>query len=407
VILPLPLGLAAASQATQTQAAPATPSAQAPAPGFRPYSFHFDWQLDRAKIAPQPLVENGAGAMLVVEVEVDGHRLPAILDTGAPFSLIDTAAAREIGLVFGETIDVRAVNGGVTEGKSAKFGQARIGGLTLRSGSLAAVDMTQARAALGNAFAMVIGADVLSNVAILVDRGHRLIVLLPRGAKPPASGTAAPLALRGKGNRYVTVVEMLGQRLTMQIDTGSDDELRIRDTRWAAIAPRSGPETDLLANGIAGPYIERVSRADSVVLGGQALGDAIIHVSGSGLDEGVDGTIGMGLLGRYSLFLDPGAGVFKLDAPPAEQPRRRETMAGIQGLPADDGLLIGHVMAHSPAEEAGLRAGDRICTVDGARVRAAWVGTPDNDWMLGPEGKRVTLGRCGGGTVTLVLRRFY
>jgi C-terminal processing protease CtpA/Prc len=90
--------------------------------------------------------------------------------------------------------------------------------------------------------------------------------------------------------------------------------------------------------------------------------------------------------------------------PYADEPK---TMVGIQGRTTDQGLQIIHVMAHSPAQEAGLRDGDRICTVDGERISAAWKGTPEGKWMLGPAGKIVTLGRCGGGAVEVTLRPFY
>jgi C-terminal processing protease CtpA/Prc len=82
-------------------------------------------------------------------------------------------------------------------------------------------------------------------------------------------------------------------------------------------------------------------------------------------------------------------------------------MVGIQGPPTDDGITIMHVMAHSPAEAAGLKMGDRICAVDGETIRAAWYGDPKHEWMAGPEGKTVVLGRCGGGTVRVTLRKFY
>jgi hypothetical protein len=51
--------------------------------------------------------------------------------------------------------------------------------------------------------------------------------------------------------------------------------------------------------------------------------------------------------------------------------------------------------------------GDRICAVDGETIRAAWYGDPKHEWMAGPEGKTVVLGRCGGGTVRVTLRKFY
>jgi C-terminal processing protease CtpA/Prc len=89
-------------------------------------------------------------------------------------------------------------------------------------------------------------------------------------------------------------------------------------------------------------------------------------------------------------------------ARPQKLPRQRdESLTGIQGPLTDDGLNIVHVMAHSPAAAAGLKDGDKVCLVDGKKVRLV------KSWEDGPVGKTVILGLCGGGTVSLTLRQFY
>jgi len=255
---------------------------------------------------------------------------------------------------------------------------------------------------------LLLGADVLLEVALYVDRDNRTLVVIPNNGNASGSNWVVPIQVRQPGNMLTTSLSVDGHPITVDLDTGTEDELILRDAKWAEIVPATARVTTLGGGDLAGPHIVPMVRFNSVTMGDKVIGDAIAtqktdpHVARQS-----DGTIGMGLLSRYTLFLNPKAGTMVLAEPKNPARPRRETMAGIQGLPTDEGLIIMNVMAHSPAEEAGLKAGDRICTVDGETVRAAWLGTAKNEWMTGPEGKTLVLGRCGGGSVRLTLRRFY
>jgi predicted metalloprotease with PDZ domain len=114
----------------------------------------------------------------------------------------------------------------------------------------------------------------------------------------------------------------------------------------------------------------------------------------------VAGRIGSGFLRRYRVLLDPSAGQMLLSpGPEADAPPVRST-SGLLVERQADALVVLHVMKGGPADSAGWRAGERICSVDG-------VTPPGGDWPAGTPGRTVALGLCGGETRALTLAAFY
>jgi predicted aspartyl protease len=387
---------------------PGMAEADCPPPQTASTSENFYYCFDGSKIGPQPIIEGDKGPFIVAEVELNGHKLPALLDTGAEISVVDSSIAKEIGLKAGGSYGIDAMNGKQAPAQKASIDQLVVGGFIRKGGIVAVADLSAMRQAAKQPFAMMLGADVLSQVALFVDRDNLTLMVIPNNAKANGANWTAPLRFQQPGNLIMTNLSVDGHPMTVKFDTGAQDELILRDVKWAEIVPPTARVTTLAGADAAGPSVVSLVRLNDVRIGDKSIGDAIAtRVSSASSTGQSDGILGMGILSRYTLFLNPQTGVMVLTEPKKPVPPRRETMVGIQGVPTDDGLAIAYVMAHSPAEAAGLKAGDRICTIDGQTVRAAWVGTPKNDWMTGPEGKTVLLGRCGGGSVRLTLRRFY
>lgn len=360
------------------------------------------------RLGPQPILDADRGPFLVIEAELNGHKLPALLDTGAEASMVDAATANELGLVAGGSYEITALDGRKTQGQLAPIDRLVIGGLTRFGGLVIVGDLSAAKSVAGQRFAIIIGADILSQVALAVDRDSQSVVVLPNNANVSGSDWSAPLRVQPGRNIFATELTLNGNPVTVRLDTGADHEVILRDSKWGQFVPPTTAVTTLAAAGAAGLFVQPMARLDDVKIGGQSVGDVIaIKVADAGIPDGMDGLLGIGILSRFNLFLNPTAGIMVISPPQKPAPPRRETMVGIQGPPTDDGITILHVMAGSPAETAGLRPGDRICTIDGEKVSSAWESTPKNDWMTGPKGKTVVLGRCGGETLRLTLRRFY
>lgn len=387
---------------------PGIAEADCPLPQTPPTGDNFYFCFDGSRISPQPIIDGDKGPFIVVEVELDGHKLPALLDTGAEVSIVDASIAKRIGLKASGSYGITAMDGKQAPAQKAPIGQLTIGGFIRKGGIVGIADLSATRSAAGQPFEMILGADILLQVALFVDRDNLSLLVIPNSANAAGSTWVAPLRVQQPGNLLMTNLSVDGHPITVELDTGADGELMLRDAKWAEIVSPTARTTTFVGASAAGLRATPLVRLHDVRIGDKPTGDAIAtRVTNATATGQSDGLLGMGLLSRYTLFLNPRAGVMVLTEPKKPVPPRRETMAGIQGMPTDQGITILHVMAHSPADAAGLKAGDRICTIDGETVSAAWAGTPKNDWMTGPEGKTVMLGRCGGGSVRLTLQRFY
>jgi len=383
---------------------PGIANATCPPPETPPIGDNFYFCFDAPHIGPQPIVNGDKGPFVVAEVELNGHKLLALLDTGATMSVVDASVAKDVGLKANGTYDITTFDGKQTQAQKAPIDQLVIGGFTRYGGPVAIADLSAMRQAARQPFAMLLGADVLSQVALLVDRDNSSLIVFPSNAKASGSDWTAPLHIRQPGSIWTTSLSVDGRAVTVKLDTGADNELALPNADWAGIVPSTAQTTTIASVGLGGLYVAPLVRLNKVRIGDKSIGDAIATQATGAASDAV---LGMGILSRYTLFLNPQAGIMVLTKPKKLTPPRPETMVGIQGPPTDQGITIMHVMARSPAEAAGLKAGDHICTVDGETVSAAWEGTPKDDWMSGPEGKTVVLGRCGGGSVPLTLRRFY
>ena len=122
---------------------------------------------------------------------------------------------------------------------------------------------------------------------------------------------------------------------------------------------------------------------------------------------GVYGRIGLSFLQRYRVLLDPRAGhmMLKRGARADEEPSRSTSGLLVQAEP--DRLRVLHVMRGGPGESGGWRAGDAICSIDGARIGPDYAGGPLARWSADTPGRTVQLGLCGGGVRALTLKQFY
>lgn len=372
-----------------------------------PSTMTFRLSFDKSKVAPQPIVDADKGAFLVTEIELNGHRLPALLDTGSEVTIVDPAVAKEIGLKTHEQFDATAAGGKKFNTLRADSPRIVAGAFTRTGGWVGVADLSELEELAPQHFSVVLGADFLAQVALEVNRDAGTITFLPSGTRPGGAFTTAPLGVSQPGNHFVIPLYVDGHPMDVTIDSGADDDMTIVKSQWPQVVPSNAKTTDLAQLGVGGIVVEPFVRLNSATIGNLPVGEIETTGTPDGVDTRFQGVIGMGVLSRFNLFLDARAGIIGLARTREPAKRSEATMVGIQGHTTDQGLEVIHVMAHSPAQEAGLKDGERICTVDGERITPAWRGTPKDKWWLGPAGKVVTLGRCGGGTVQVTLRPFY
>ena len=336
---------------------------------------------------------------------VDGRPVGAILDTGVS----DSAMSRRLapGKASRTTAggNATAIGGSVPIAWTASP-RVAFGGLDHRGGRIVVIDAPDTATA-GESVDLFVGRDLLAGFALEIDYDAGRFRLLPSG-RLPFSGVRLPLTIGGDAPTYMSELTLGGRRTRMIVDTGDGNALTLSAATWRSLASPARVTTTL-SYGIGGMSVTELAVDPALPLGQlpmQATEVAIEPDGGYSQGAGVGGRIGNGLLRRYHVLLDPGAGQMVL------APGR---LAGLQPPRSTSGLLLRrdgdrlnvvHVMRGGPAAATGWRTGDVICSVDGTVIGPV-PGEAALSWPIGAPGRTVRLGLCNGPTRALTLRYFY
>jgi hypothetical protein len=336
---------------------------------------------------------------------VDGRPVGAILDTGVSDSAMSRRLAPRL-RPRGAAPGTASAIGGAVPIAWATSPRVGFGGLDHRGGRIAVID-APGSATGGESVDLFVGRDLLAGFALEIDYDAGRFRLLPSG-RMPFRGVSVPLTVGGAAPSYVSNLTIGGRRTPMIIDTGDGNAVTFSAATWRHLASPARVTTTL-SYGIGGMSVTELAIDPALPLGplpAQATEVAIEPDGGFSQGAGVGGRIGNGLLQRYHVLLDPGAGQMVL-APgrlAGAQPPR--STSGLLLRRDGDRLNVIHVMRGGPAAAAGWRAGETICSVDGAIIGHV-PGEAALSWPIGPPGRTVRLGLCDGPTRALTLRNFY
>jgi membrane-associated protease RseP (regulator of RpoE activity) len=198
--------------------------------------------------------------------------------------------------------------------------------------------------------------------------------------------------------------------LPIMLDTGSDGEFTIGAEALEQLPGPARKLTTLAVAGGGGIEVETIVELPSLDIGALSQGRTQVTAANRGgylVKAGVPALVGMGVLGRYDFVLDGPLKRLLLRPRQNKPPQAPRSTVGVQGAYKSDRIAIIHVMANSPAEKAGLRAGDEICSVDGQKVVNGWTQSPMRDWGTRPAGQTHWITLCSGRSVAVVSAAFY
>lgn len=372
--------------------------------------------LALAAIAQEPMLAPDAEARWVpfeltaynqirFTMQAGGRTASAILDTGISHTVVTRPLADALALKPQARGRASAIGGSVAI-RWADGPPLVLGGLSRSGGRVAVADMP---AFQGQGADLYIGADLLGCCALEIDYAARRFRILPSG-RMPFTGDSAPLSrMRGSG-AFVTEIRLGDRTLRpMLVDTGDGSWLTMTREAWSAVRPPAARVTTTLGYGAGGPLVSEATILPSVSLGGRATGEVEARIepaNGFSAGAGMAGRIGTGLLMRYHVLLDPGAGRMVLRPLPGPPSPPIRSTSGLLLDYSKGSLEILHVMRGSPAEAAGWRAGERICAADGVAARDG-VADGKVDWTIGAPGRIVRLTGCDGRERPIILRQFY
>jgi hypothetical protein len=257
--------------------------------------------------APQPF-ELREG-QVVITVTLNGKQLPALLDTGASQSLIETDLARELGIrsrqIGGRTIG--AAGGRVFYGMTLRevvvdFGA---GPMSRRIGAYQA----------GHAFAadgvrLLIGMDFLDTLVVSLDFQRMTIDFQPSLGFAPPQGQSLKLTQTGWFGSTLAI-NLAGAQAELLLDTAASGAMHL-DSAFVARTPvlDALPVSSRRIVGIDGVRDHDAIVVPHLIFGGQAFEN--VRASSGSLGElrvrnaGMDGVVGVDLLKRFNLVIDFG-----------------------------------------------------------------------------------------------------
>jgi hypothetical protein len=305
---------------------------------------------------------------IILDVLINGKGpFPFIFDTGAQGSVIDLTFAKELGLELGEGARVASPNGAGMAGHQVTIENLSIGGLTLKNMPSFAFEGMPFKKT-GTQPRGVIGPFGLSGLLVTLDYPGGMLGFR-RGSLPEADN----LEVFGWDEEQPLPeipVSFDGVEVLAILDSGSSGSLGL-PVDYAGRLKLQGPLLDR-------SYVRSVDHVRPV-RGARMEGTFRIgrYTMEAPMVSFVDiakttGNVGSLVLRQFTMTIDPANRRLRLSGPadgklePVDdgKPRYGIQLAELEASP----IVVDVVDAASPAEKAGLRAGDRIITMNGRPV---------------------------------------
>lgn len=349
------------------------------------------------------------GNQLRFTMEVNGRPVTAILDTGVSYSVLSRAFADAAAMKVRPGGNATAI-GGIVDIGWASTDSVTLGSVTRRGGGLTVATLPAIATGGADSVDLLVGRDLTGAYALDIDYAARRFRLLPSG-RLPFRGRIAPLAISRDRNVYVSEISLGGARLRpMVVDTGDGSSVTVTQIGWRAARLDGIRTTTTISFGLAGAVTSTIGVVSALGVGELTARNVEVRIEpAGGFSETIDvaGRIGSGFLQDYRVLLDPGAGRMVLaPGPGAGRLPLRSTSGLLVGV-AKDHLQVIHVMRGGPAQDAGWKEGETICSIDGQPIPRDYATSPLATWSAGQPGRSVALGLCNGTQRALTLKDFY
>lgn len=343
-------------------------------------------------VVPFALINNH----IYVEARIDDQPVTLLVDTGG-VNALTPAAARRLGLDAQGRMAARGVGEQQADVGFARADAVQLGEARLDDPLFYVIDFGNLSDVEGLDVDGLLGFELFHRYAVRIDyAAARLTLMKPDAFEPPAQAVAVPFELEERTPVVQGSIDGLPARLA--IDTGARNAVTLHSpfVREHGLVDRYDASLEAVTGwGVGGPVRGRPVRLGELRLGTavveQTLGDLYTGDRGSFADPNVSANIGSGLLRRFVVDFDYGARTMYL-RPGADHDRRQDYDRLGAWINRDrDALMVAAVTAGGPAERAGLRAGDRLLTIDGIAV-ADHALTHWREWLGSqPAGRRIAI----------------
>ena len=332
--------------------------------------------------------------VVLVPVRVNGKDLSFLLDTGSEHSAIDANIASSLSL--GQVADVEVLKNYRTQPATAdQTTKIEVGGLAFDHKVLTVLNLGSVSHALGVPVDGVVGNDILQDFVFRLNYSREELVT---GPMAELGDPGVPLKLRRSGDEFFIPLQLMSLSEDLLLDTGTNSTNLSWGT-WQQLSRVWTPDSTIdgfIRAGFPAPPAFLVCVPD-VRLGEIEVRDQAVRVqravnSGAFSAEGFGGTLGSEFLRQFEVTFDLKHDEVFLKRDPRSRPDPyRYVTVGIQFAQNDQGTYtVMSVWKYSPADEAGIRLGDRIRAINGESV-ASLSAEQVSARLHGKEGTAVNL----------------
>lgn len=345
-----------------------------------------------------------------LEGEVAGRDVRVMLDSGAGITVLDRGFADSIGLQLRDGGTIRGI-GGEEELFLAAGVDVSIPGVTLRDATVAVLDLSEIADKMGRSFEVILGVEVFTRAVVTIDYPARRVSFSPPyDYQPPDGAHSVRMFSRGGVPKVECRYEELPKTLC-DIDTGSNGTVDIVAhyvDEFDMLAGR--PAVSRVATGGVGGMIETpISTLHDFEFAGVSVGalpaNFMTDAVGSLDTDEIAGNIGAAVLRSFVLVFDYPGMRFHVMRPGKAEPVRRDR-SGVQIIFRGDQLEVFFVAPRSPAEEAGLKKGQRITAVNGRPIGMDYLDGGFR-WRFADPGTEVVLSDDRGRLYRIVLADYF
>jgi predicted aspartyl protease len=359
--------------------------------------------------APMPF-EFFRETRIVLPVQVNGHPVEALLDSGAGIVVLDKAYAAEIGVVPTGSISVNGMTVG-GQAPTASGVTISVGGLTLKNVQVVIADLASVAAGIGRPLPIILGREAFTAAIVDIDFPARRIAFHdPAAFHAPPGAIRLPLTDTPDRLHELPMSVEGGAAEPTNFDLGSSTPVYVsRDYADRHRFLQTHATVETLAGGYGGSSVHDATMLKSIRLGEVELTNVPALVNRSAVESPTRGfNVGMPVLSRFRLMIDFGhGGLFLIpNAAALAQPFAKDR-TGMTTRLAGDHLDIAFVTPGGPAAQAGWKVGEKITAVDGEPIGPKFYTGAHAQWQMAPAGATVEVTLDGGAKRRLTLKDYY
>lgn len=343
---------------------------------------------------------------LIFRAAVNGVGIPAVIDTGASRSVLSRDFATRIGLKTSGSINATTFTKAVT-GTLYSVSELKVGTTIIRDAEVASFDLSAVEGSLVEQIPLIVGQDILGKSAIEIqfpsDRGR----LIDRGG--PETSRFERIAVEVSASR-LPLIPLVMQELpnTLAImDLGSNVPCSVSEAfvqQYGIVSGRRVSTT--LTAGIEGENVNQIFCMPKISLGSFTMHDVPVCIVRD-WKFSTPVNVGWPFFAAFNLVLDVRDRVLLLDADPGILATSfAKDRSGIGAVRMPDRIVVRHVAVDSPAQQAGLRCGDEILSLDGRRIDSDYPAAGERQGFKA-AGTVLSMGLSDGREISLVLADYF